>query len=52
MCEQNRDFPDAVASSTECTGAVPAIPWDGDTQAQRRLLRVHGQPRRIYRKKS
>lgn len=35
----------AVASATECTGAVPAIPWDGDTEDQRKLLHVHRQPK-------
>ena len=28
----------AVVSATECTGAVPAVPWDGDTENARKLL--------------
>ena len=28
----------AVVSATECTGALPALPWDGDTENARRLL--------------
>ena len=40
----------AVVSATECTGAVPAVPWDGDTENARKLLRVHRQPRGVYRR--
>ncbi len=40
----------AVVSATECTGALPALPWDGDTENARRLLRIHRQPRTVYRR--
>lgn len=47
--KQPHDEIKAVASATECTGAVPAIPWDGDTAPQRRLVRVVGEKK--YRRK-
>ena len=50
MTDQPRDVLDAVASSTECTGALPAVPWDADTEENRRLLRIHRQPRAAYRR--
>ena len=40
----------AVVSATECTGALPALPWDGDTENARRMLRIHRQPLRVYRR--
>lgn len=40
MSEKRRDELDAVVSATECTGAVPAIPWDGDTEEARKLMKV------------
>lgn len=40
MSEKRKDGLDAVASATECTGAVAAIPWDGDTEEQRKLMKV------------
>ncbi len=43
MSEKRKDGLDAVASATECTGAVAAIPWDGDTEEQRKLMKVHQQ---------
>ena len=43
MSEKQKDELNAVASATECTGAVPAIPWDGDTEEQRKLHQVHKQ---------
>lgn len=48
MSEKNQDSLESVASATECTGALPAIPWDGDTENSRRLLRIHRQPRTAY----
>ena len=41
----------AVASATEYTGMLPAIPWDGDTSPQRRMMHVHREPGKVYRKK-
>ncbi|MBQ7519646.1 MAG: hypothetical protein IJU12_04940 [Clostridia bacterium] len=46
MSEKKKDELDAIASATECTGAVPAIPWDGDTEEERKLLKVHRQEKR------
>ena len=51
MADHAPDRLDAVVSATECTGAVPAIPWEGDTEASRRLLRMLPQSGKIYRKK-
>lgn len=48
MTEHPQDCLDAVASATECTGALPAVPWDADTENARRLLRIHRQPRTVY----
>lgn len=43
------DCLDAVASARECTGMLPAIPWDGETGPTRRLLRIHRPRCRVYR---
>ena len=43
MSEKKKDELNATASATECTGAVAAIPWDGDTEEQRKLHQVHRQ---------
>ena len=43
MSEKQKEELDAVASATECTGAVSAIPWEGDTEEQRKLVKVHRQ---------
>ena len=48
--KQPQDEIKAVASATECTGAVSAIPWDGDTEEQRRLVHVHAQGKKRYRR--
>ena len=49
MSEKRKDELDAVASATECTGAVPAIPWDGDTEEARKLMKVHRQGKKETR---
>ena len=36
----------AVASASECTGILPAIPPEGDTGENRSLLGIHRSPRR------
>ena len=51
MVKQPRDEMDAVASAQEYTGMLPAMLWDGDTGVVRRLLRVHRQPVKVYRKR-
>ena len=48
MQEEQKDGVETVVSSTECTGILPAIPWDADTENARRLYRVHRQPRTEY----
>ena len=45
MKEPHKDDLDAVASAAECTGAVPAMPWDADTEESRKLLKIHRQLR-------
>lgn len=50
MSEKRKDELDAVASATECTGAVPAIPWDGDTEEARKLMKVHRQGKKETRR--
>ncbi len=46
-----KDELDAIASASEWTGMLPAIPWDGDTGSVRRMMHVHAQPHKIYRRK-
>lgn len=50
MQQKPQDEIKAVASATEWTGALPAVPWDGDTAPLRRLMRVHAQPGKVYHK--
>ena len=51
MEKQQKDEIKAVASATECTGMLPAVPPDGNTASVRKMLRVHAQPRRILHRK-
>lgn len=46
MTERPQDQLDAVASASECTGILPAIPPEGDTGENRSLLGIHRSPRR------
>lgn len=35
-----------VASANECTGMLPCMPPDEDTQPVRRMMHVHPQPKK------
>lgn len=48
MSEHFKDDVFTVASNTECTGILPAMPWDADTEEARKLYHVHRQPRTVY----
>ena len=48
---EKKDEIKAVASASEWTGMLPAVPPDGDTGAVRKLMRVHAQPEKVFKKK-
>lgn len=41
----------AIASASEWTGMLPAIPWDGKTDTVRSMMRVHLVKGKVYRRR-
>ena len=50
MNDHPRDSLDAVASATEYTGALPAMPWNDNGKNARRALRVRRPSGAVFRR--